>query len=188
MVKRLFKYYFIIVIFLATTLITTSGQQSKKSGTKKSDSRNTIQKFSANYGKYNFTIKTLDGKTIQLSDYAGKVVLVNIWAPWCPPCKKETPGFIKLYEKYHKKGFEIIGVAVQTNETDVRAFIEKYKIDWQVGIKDEIAKAFGTYGIPDSYLFQHDGTLIKEFIGYASEELLQPLIENALTKIPEQKH
>src|SRR3990170_3384956 len=55
-----------------------------------------------------FTLKTLGGKGVRLSDYAGKVVLVNIWAPWCGPCRTETPGFVSLYEKYRRKGFEII--------------------------------------------------------------------------------
>lgn len=137
-------------------------------------------KRSASYGKYDFAFTTLDGKAIRLSDYAGKVVLVNIWAPWCGPCKKETPGFANLYSAYHDKGFEILGVAVQTNENDVRAFIEKYKPVWPIGIKEEVARNYGTYGLPDNYLFRADGSLVKRFIGYTTEEALRPLLEDAL--------
>ncbi len=173
------KTTFVLILLLCLSALAYSStrQKTKKHPQKKNE---TTGKVTANYGKYEFSFKALDGKTIRLSDYAGKVVLVNIWAPWCPPCKKETPGFVSLYEQYHKKGFEIVGVAVQTSESDVRAFMSEYKVQWQIGIKDEIAKMYGTYGIPDSYLFRHDGSLVKEFVGYASEDALEPLIKEAL--------
>ena len=138
---RVFKYHIIILIICVIASAVAFGQPSKKTNKRKPQTKESSPKVSANYGKYNFSFKTLGGKNLKLSDYAGKVVLVNIWAPWCSPCKMETPGFVRLHEKYHLKGFEIIGVAVQTNESDVRAFIEKYKIRWQVGIKDEIASS-----------------------------------------------
>lgn len=134
----------------------------------------------ADYGKYDFRYTTLDGKTIHLADYAGKVVLVNIWAPWCVPCVRETPGLAKLYERYRDKGFEIIGVAVSTNERDVRAFVAKFAPAWPIGINDDVAISFSTRGIPDNYLFNPDGSLIKRFIGFTREDALQPLIETAI--------
>ncbi|TAK65738.1 MAG: redoxin domain-containing protein, partial [Bacteroidetes bacterium] len=132
------------------------------------------------YGKYDFTLKTLNGNTIRLSDYAGKVVLVNIWAPWCGPCRMEAPGFVKLYSQYKNKGFEIVSVGVETNEQDVQLFVEKYGIRWQVGVDDRISNAYGTYGLPDNFLFGSDGGLIKHFVGMTSEESLRPLIEAAI--------
>ncbi len=132
------------------------------------------------YGKYDFTMQTLEGKQVKLADYGGKVVLVNIWAPWCGPCKSETPGFIRLYEKYKSKGFEIVGVAVQTNEGDVRSFLATYKVPWRVGIKEEVAQNYGTYGLPDNYLFGRDGSLVEHFVGYTNDERLTPSLEKAL--------
>jgi thiol-disulfide isomerase/thioredoxin len=137
----------------------------------------------ADYGKYDFSYTTLDGKALRLSDHAGKVVLVNIWAPWCGPCVRETPGFVKLYEKFKPQGFEILGVAVSTNEKDVRAFMSKYSPAWPVGIRDSVALSYGTNGIPDNYLFGSDGSLIKRFVGYTREEELQPLIESAIKQV-----
>lgn len=139
--------------------------------------------ITANYGKYDFTLKTLDGHTIRLSDYSGKVVLVNIWVPWCGPCRMETPGFVKLYEQYQNHGFEIVSVAVETNEKDVEAFIKKYSVRWPVGMDDEIAHAYGTYGLPDNFLFGPDGKVIKHFVGFTNEETLKPLIENTLKRL-----
>ncbi len=101
--------------------------------TSQSGAKAGVTKPRADYGKYEFSLTTLEGKSIKLSDYAGKVVLVNLWAPWCGPCKVEMPGFAKLHEKYADKGFEIISVAVQTNESAVRSFIEKTPLNWPVG-------------------------------------------------------
>lgn len=177
---RIFKklIFFIITCIIASTF--TFGQFSKKTDKKKPQIKESIPKIAANYGKYNFSFQTLDGKTLKLSDYAGKVVLVNIWAPWCAPCKMETPSFVELYEHYHKKGFEILGVAVQTNESEVRKFIHDYKVRWNIGIKDDLTKQYGVYGIPNSYLFRQNGSLVKEFIGYADEKALKPLIEETI--------
>lgn len=132
------------------------------------------------FGKYDFTLKTLDGKTIRLSDYSGKVVLVNIWAPWCGPCRLETPGFVKLYNEYHEKGFDIISVAVETNKEDVREFVEQYHAGWTVGLGDNIAQAYGTYGLPDNFLFGRNGKVIKHFVGFTQENTLAPILQVAL--------
>lgn len=127
-----------------------------------------------------FTLRTIGGKVIQLSDYTGKVVLVNIWAPWCGPCRVETPGFVSLYEKYRPKGFEIISVAVNTNEHDVRSFVSKYGVRWSVGIDDGIAARFGTTAIPDNYLFGPDGKIVKHWVGLTREKELELALEQAL--------
>jgi thioredoxin-like negative regulator of GroEL len=155
-------------------------RQTKKHAIPKKDQS---VKATANYGKYNVTLKSLDGRIVRLSDYAGTVVLVNLWAPWCTPCTIETPGLVKLYERYHGKGFNILGVAVQTNESDVRTFMERYHVRWQIAINDTIAKVYGSYGIPNSYLFNTDGSLIKEFVGFSDEDTLNTLIQAALTPV-----
>ena len=140
------------------------------------------RKPKADYGKFAFTFSTLEGKKISLSDYAGKVVLVNIWAPWCGPCRKEAPGFQSLYKIYKSKGFEILSIAVQTNETDVRSFVSTYAMTWPVGIRDEVAIAYRTYGLPDNYVFRPDGSVAKHFIGFTSEEALRHVLEELFIK------
>ena len=179
--KRLTKVA--LITAMALLIVQSSGYafQTSKASTAKEN------KPSANYGKYDFSFTTLDGKTLRLSDYAGKVVLVNIWAPWCGPCRSETPGFVNVYKEYKDRGFEILSVAVNTIESDVRSFIQKYSVQWPVGIKDEVARAYGTYGIPDNYLFRPDGSLIRRFIGYTKDEALRPLLEESLKFVSKSK-
>lgn len=160
-----------------------TAKQVRKPALKQAAKSKPAKKPSANYGQYEFTLKTLDGNAIHLSDFAGSVVLVNIWAPWCGPCAVETPGFVKLYDTYKSKGFSVIGVAVQTTESEVRNFLQRYDVRWPVGMNDDVAVAYGTYGLPDNYLFGPDGSVIKHFIGYTKEEALQPLVEEAVKTI-----
>ena len=135
-----------------------------------------------NYGKYDFSYTTLDGKSLRLSEHGGKVVLVNIWAPWCGPCKLEMPGFVNVYKQYRDRGFELLSVAISTNESDVRAFVKKYGVTWPVGIKDEVGRQYKAYGIPDSYLFNPDGSVANHFVGYTTEATLNTAINEALGK------
>lgn len=138
----------------------------------------------ANFGNYNFSYTLLNGKKVSLADFGGKIVLVNIWAPWCGPCKLETPGFVKLYEKYKEKGFEIVSVGVSTNEDDVKEFVKKYKITFPVGISDEVGTQYGTRGIPDNFLFSADGKLVKHFSGYTEESKLEMALKELLSPKP----
>jgi thiol-disulfide isomerase/thioredoxin len=171
------------VIFVFSNL--AGSQQRKRSHSTKHPAPQTTpaQLPQANYGSYDFSMPSIDGAKIHLASYAGKVVLVDIWSPSCGPCKMETPGFVKLYEKYHTKGLEIIGVAVQSNETEIRSFIQTNSIRWVTGLDDSIIITYGMYGLPDHYLFNATGGLIKHFIGYARDDVVEPYIEKAVQGI-----
>ena len=185
---RVTRYFFSVLIVLSLLSVSASSslQKHKKRIAAPKITPNTPQpkaaplKAIANYGQYEFELSTLDGKKIHLSDYAGKIVLVNIWAPWCGPCRSETPGFVKLYDQYHKKGFEIVGVAANTNESDVRSFMQKYSVTWPIGLNDDIPVAYRTYGLPDSYLFKPDGSVMKHFVGFTRDDVIRSFVEEAL--------
>jgi len=178
---------FSIALMPPENSLPTAPQLQNSSVKKQIRKKDTPAGIVANYGKYDFKFTSLDGRTYQLLQFGGKITLVNIWAPWCEPCKKETDGLVRLYNRYHLKGFEIIGIAIQTTAPEVLSFIQSHKVRWPVGIKDNITKLYKSVGIPASYLFSPDGNLIKEFIGYTDERALEAILGEALKKLPTKK-
>jgi cytochrome c biogenesis protein CcmG, thiol:disulfide interchange protein DsbE len=111
---------------------------------------------------------TLDGKEVKLSDYKGKVVLVNFWASWCPPCKEEMPIFEKVYQKYSDKNFVILAVNMDTSEGAMKEFLEKNRYSFPiVRIKGEAG--LNIPGLPTSYLVDKDGSVKKIRLGVYRE-------------------
>lgn len=115
-----------------------------------------------------FTLPGLDGQDVRLSDYRGKVVLVNFWGTWCEPCKEETPALQQVYEKLGDQGLVIIGIDLQNQERsgaegidDVRSFTERYGVTYPIAldVKGEVARAFQIYPIPTSYFIDPSGTI-----------------------------
>ena len=107
----------------------------------------------------------LDGNPISLMDYRGKVVLLDFWAVWCGPCVGEIPNVKEVYEKYHDKGFDVIGVSFDENESTVREFIEEKEIPWRQildsgGFKGVFAEQYGVRGIPAPFLIDRNGKVI----------------------------
>jgi thiol-disulfide isomerase/thioredoxin len=111
---------------------------------------------------------TFDGKEVKLSDYRGKVVLVNFWASWCPPCKEEMPIFEKVYQKYSDKNFVILAVNMDTSEGAMKEFLEKNRYSFPiVRIKGEAG--LNIPGLPTSYLVDKDGSVKKIRLGVYRE-------------------
>ena len=111
-----------------------------------------------------FKLKTPDGKTIQLSQFSkGKIVVLDFWASWCPDCCKDAPEVVRLYEKYHPKGVEFIGISMDTNVEAWKKAIAKLAIKYpQVSelkkIKDsDVCKAYGVKWIPSMVVVGPDG-------------------------------
>jgi peroxiredoxin len=120
-----------------------------------------------------FTLKDLDGNKISLSDYRGKVVFLNFWATWCPPCRYEIPGFIEAYKKYKDKGMEIIGISLdRTGPMSVLAFARRYKINYPVVmLTKEIFEDYGPIpAIPVTVIIDKKGRLRHRKIGYFDKE------------------
>lgn len=111
----------------------------------------------------NFTLTDLDGRQWTLQDLRGKVVLVNFWATWCPPCRKEMPDLNKLYKEFKGKGFVVLAISDEKPET-VRSFLAKHKVKYPILIDpgDKVHKLFAVDGIPKSYLYDRDGKLVAE--------------------------
>lgn len=116
----------------------------------------------------NFTLPDLTGKTVSLSDYRGKVVLLNIWATWCPPCVEEMPSMEKLYQKMKGEAFEILAVSLDESGAEVVApFMKKHKLSFPALIDSAgtLKELYQTTGIPESLIITKDGVILEKIIG-----------------------
>jgi cytochrome c biogenesis protein CcmG/thiol:disulfide interchange protein DsbE len=138
------------------------------------------------------TLKELDGKDVPLSQYKGKVVLVNFWATWCDPCRVEIPWLIEMQEKYGAKGFVVLGIAVdEEGKSVVAPFVEKERWDVNgqklpmnypifIGNEETEDKFGGLLGYPTSILISRDGKQIKRVTGIISYDEISKAIEAQL--------
>jgi peroxiredoxin len=121
-----------------------------------------------------FTVKDMNGASVKLADYKGKVILVNFWATWCPPCKAEIPGFIELYAEYKDKGLVILGVSGDDDPDTLKKFASEWKINYPMIVgRDEQAllDSYGPiYGYPISVLVGRDGSVCGRHVGPATKE------------------
>lgn len=127
-----------------------------------------------------FTSNDVNGKPVSLSSYKGKYVLVDFWAAWCGPCRKENPSVVKAYKKYHDKGFEILGVSLDDTKSEWIQAIKKDGLDWiQVsdlqGWKNSTAVLYGVKAIPTNFLLDKNGIIVAK--GLRGDELALKLAE-----------
>jgi thiol-disulfide isomerase/thioredoxin len=129
----------------------------------------------------NFQFKTIDNKILDLSQFSGKVIIVDFWATWCPPCTKEIPHFIELQEKY-KNEVQFIGLNVGEKELEIKEFIKSMGINYIIGYSNEnIEKSFGGIsGLPTTFIIGKDGKIKAKAIGYRSKEWFENQIISAL--------
>ncbi len=114
----------------------------------------------------------------------GKVVIVDLWATWCPPCRKEIPGFINLYNKYKGNGVEIIGIAFDENGMEaVPPFIKKNGINYPVYLGgNDIAEAHNLRAYPTTLVYNKDGKMVNKHVGYMTEKEFDDEISMLLKK------
>jgi peroxiredoxin len=130
---------------------------------------------------YDFKQNTPDGKTIKLSDYRGKYVLVDFWASWCGPCRMENPNVVAAYKKYKDKGFTILGVSFDQDKAKWLAAVEKDQLTWDhvsdlKGWGNEAARIFSISSIPQNILIDKDGKILeKNLRGPALEQKLEEI-------------
>jgi cytochrome c biogenesis protein CcmG, thiol:disulfide interchange protein DsbE len=132
-----------------------------------------------------FTLETLDGERVTLSDLRGKVVLLNFWATWCPPCRAEMPAFQETYIEYEDEDFVILAVNATTQDSleDITAFIAEYGLSFPIvlDIEGEANRLYQVQSLPTSFFIDEEGIISEVVIGGPiAEALIRSRIEELL--------
>lgn len=172
-----------LILIMAMTVMISCGKNG--SGTSTATDKSSMDEYISDYFAPEIVgTNILTGEVVKLSDYQGKVVLINFWATWCPPCKAEIPDMIDLYEDY-KDDFVIIGIALdddgvgQTAQEIVTDFAESYGITYPVilGTDDTVWNYGGIASIPTTFVATADGRLLKgSIVGSRTYEQFENLI------------
>jgi len=133
-------------------------------------------------------LKDVNGSSFKLADFFGKVAVVNLWATWCGPCRREIPELIKLNKEFHSRGVEMIGLSTENPETSaekVRKFIQDFQIDYRIGwapAEVGVPLMQGHDSIPQIFVISRDGRILQRFIGYSASysTQLKQVLEDAL--------
>jgi peroxiredoxin len=133
-----------------------------------------------------FNLKTLGGGSVDLADFRGKVVMVHFWATWCPPCVEEIPTLDKLFHNLTGKDFALLAVSEDDDGAAVASFLQKNKLSLPVLMDagSEVARQYGTYKLPETYIVDRQGVVQYKAIGPrdwtdpANIQILQKLIES----------
>ena len=128
-----------------------------------------------------FTVRNLKGHRVQLADYKGKVVILNLWATWCGPCRVEMPGMENLYRRYRSEGLEILAVSLDKGSSDkVQTFADEYRLSFPVLLdKDgQVERRYNSITIPTTYVIDKKGMVVAEVDGaknWESEQTFEAL-------------
>jgi peroxiredoxin len=127
--------------------------------------------------KLNFTFKDVDNRKVSLTDFKGKVILLDFWATWCVPCKAEIPGFIDLQKKYGGRGLQIIGLSVDDPAGTAKKYAAEMKMNYPVLLaegKEEILQAYDPIpSIPVSVVIGRDGKICSKHVGIAPMDVFE---------------
>ena len=136
-----------------------------------------------------FTLESLDGKKVSLSEFKGKAVLVNFWATWCGPCKIETPWLVELQNEYGSQGLQIVGVAMDDSGKDeIARFAKDMGMNYPVLLgKEAVGEAYGGVpALPESFFVGRDGKIVDKIMGIEGKADIETAIKKALsTPAPE---
>src|ERR1700686_633981 len=134
-----------------------------------------------------FSLESLEGKTMRLSDFRGKAVLLNFWATWCGPCKIEMPWFVELQQKYGSQGLQVVGVAMDdASKEDIAKFAKDMGVNYPILIgKESVGDQYGGVpALPETFLIGRDGKIVDKILGLRGKAEIEDSIRKALNTRP----
>lgn len=143
-----------------------------------------IKPASARKPMPDFALKDLTGRAWQLSDHRGGVVLVNFWATWCPPCRDETPGLVRVARAYRAKGLSVAGISMdEGGVAPVHKFLQDFGVDYPIMMPDpNFLMAGQVEGLPTTFLIDRQGRIAKTYVGEVREKVFRADIEQLLAE------
>ena len=173
----------ILILVLAVSINILSSDRTEVKNS--SDIKNVLTVKDEGDKAPNFALKSVDGKTVKLSDYKGKIVIIDFWATWCPPCRRGIPDLISIQKEF-KKDVVVIGVSLDAEKTikDVPGFIKDYGINYPIVYGDD--KITIDYGgirsIPTSFVVDKKGNVVDSHIGLVDKDVFVSKIKELLKK------
>jgi len=145
-----------------------------------------IQKFEEPLVAPDFTLKDLQGSQVTIKDFRGKVIFLNFWATWCPPCRREMPSMERLYKQLKDRGLVILAVDMQESEKLVKAFMSDFSLSFPALLdrNGDISFLYGIRGLPSTYIIDREGQIVGKAVGprdWSSQESIQ-LFQSLLKK------
>ena len=129
-----------------------------------------------------FTLQLLDRGSVKLGDFKGKVVLIDFWASWCPPCREEAPGLAQVYTEYRDLGVEFIGISIWDRLGDAEDYAQLFGITYPSGLDSEgtILVDYAVRGIPEKFFIDAQGRMVAKFIGPSNVDDLRETLDQML--------
>jgi peroxiredoxin len=161
---KMLRKFVIIALLGISGLVLTMGCTKKEGGQNAAVPGGSVEGKAAT----DFTLKDLQGKDVRLRDLAGKVVLLNFWATWCPPCREEIPSMVRLNAAMAGKPFQMLCVSIDDGgKADVDAFLSRQKVSLPVLLdpSSTVAKMYGLTGVPETFIIDKKGIIVKKVVG-----------------------
>jgi cytochrome c biogenesis protein CcmG/thiol:disulfide interchange protein DsbE len=133
-----------------------------------------------------FSLTDLSGQNFRLSDYRGKVVILDFWATWCDPCKQEIPHFIEMQNRYASQGLQVLGVSMDDDEPPVRQFRQQFKMNYPVALGNaKLADQYGgILGLPITFVIDRNGRITARHVGATDASVIEAEIRKLLAQPP----
>ena len=164
----------LVLIGLAAFLVLSGGNEAAAP----QPASRSVTPMEVNFPAPELSLQNVNGKTESLIDYRDKVVLVNNWATWCPPCKAEIPTLEAYYKTHNADGFVIIGIEAGETQDDVAKFAQEHGMTYPIwfDLNSAALEAFNNQNLPSSYVIDREGTIRLAWVGEISQEMLEKYV------------